>query len=181
MEDITTTRDVGQRQFLAGAQAGAEVGDDGVGGEAALGQFQEPHPPGVGVAMALPAQEVTGRGGGVDAHEDRPAGLKDLVVGPDADTGQVVRAVDRKDGTANTLMAGEAADDFKPWGHPTNWRDPAIGINRSPQGFGSPHRGGAVFLFMDGSVRFIKDTVDPQVLKSLSTPAGGEPINPDSY
>jgi prepilin-type processing-associated H-X9-DG protein len=86
-----------------------------------------------------------------------------------------------KDGTANTLMAGEVAGDFKPWGYPANWRDPALGINRSPEGFGGPHPGGANFLFVDGSVRFLKDSIDPRVLRSLSTPAGGEPLSIDSY
>ena len=38
-------------------------------------------------------------------------------------------------------MAGEVAGDFKPWGDPTNWRDPALGINRSPEGFGGPLSG----------------------------------------
>jgi prepilin-type processing-associated H-X9-DG protein len=86
-----------------------------------------------------------------------------------------------KDGTSNTIMAGEVAGGFKPWGYPINWRDPALGINRSPEGFGSPFPGGANFLFVDGSVRFLKDSIDPQVLKALSTPAGAEQVSTDSY
>jgi prepilin-type processing-associated H-X9-DG protein len=85
------------------------------------------------------------------------------------------------DGTATTIIAGEVAGDFKPWGYPVNWRDPALGINRSPEGFGGPSPGGANFLFMDGSVHFLKNHIDPQVLKSLGTPAGGEPVSSDSY
>jgi prepilin-type processing-associated H-X9-DG protein len=85
------------------------------------------------------------------------------------------------DGTSNTFMAGEVVSDFKPWGDPTNWRDPRLGLNRSPQGFGSPSPGGANFLFGDGSVRFIKNAVDPQVLKALATPAGNEKIRSDQY
>ena len=34
---------------------------------------------------------------------------------------------------------------------------------------------------VDGSVRFIKNTVDPKVLKALSTPAGGETLSSDQY
>lgn len=78
------------------------------------------------------------------------------------------------DGTSNTLLAGEVAANFKPWGHPANWRDPTLGINRSPDGFGSPWPGGATFLRADGSVKFYSNNIDPQVLKALSTPAGGE-------
>ena len=85
------------------------------------------------------------------------------------------------DGTASTIMAGEVAAGFEPWGSPTNWRDPTLGINRSPEGFGSPFPGGANVLFADGSVRFLKDTIDPRVLRSLSTPAGGETIAPEQY
>ena len=88
---------------------------------------------------------------------------------------------DVSDGQANTIMAGEVTADFKAWGDPTNWRDPQLGLNRNPAGFASPSQGGVNFLFVDGSVRFIKNSVDPSVLKALSTPAGGERIGLDQY
>jgi prepilin-type processing-associated H-X9-DG protein len=88
---------------------------------------------------------------------------------------------DVTDGTSQTLMAGEVIEGFKPWGDPTNWRDPALGLNRSPAGFGSKSKGGVTFLFVDGSVRFIKDSIDPRLLQALSTPAGGEPVSSESY
>jgi hypothetical protein len=86
-----------------------------------------------------------------------------------------------KDGTSQTILAGEVADRFLPWGKPGNWRDPALGINRSPGGFGSPFPGGSNLMFMDGSVRFVKNSIDPRILRALGTPDGGEAVNPESY
>ncbi len=63
--------------------------------------------------MLLLAQEVAERGGGVDAHQDRVAGLEDLVMGPDADRGQVVRVIDRAgpgDGGLDHVMDGPRRD-----------------------------------------------------------------------
>jgi prepilin-type processing-associated H-X9-DG protein len=88
---------------------------------------------------------------------------------------------DVTDGTDSTLMAGEAMANFKAWGDPTNWRDPTLGLNKSPHGFGSPWPGGVNFLFVDGSVRFIKNTIDPAVLKAVATPAGQDKVGSDQY
>lgn len=86
-----------------------------------------------------------------------------------------------RDGTSTTLLAGEVAANFQPWGHPIQWRDPAKGINRSPDGFGSPFTGGATMLMVDGSARFVRETIDPRVLAALATPDGGESIAPDAW
>jgi prepilin-type processing-associated H-X9-DG protein len=67
-----------------------------------------------------------------------------------------------------------------PWGYPANWRDPALGLNRSPDGFGNGMGKGANFSFADGSVRFLANAVSPEVLKALSTPAGGEMVQNQS-
>ena len=81
------------------------------------------------------------------------------------------------DGTSNTILLGTVGERFKPWGHPANVRDPALGINRSPEGFGGPpgwH--GGLFLMCDGSVKFLSDKTDLKIMQALATPAGGETI-----
>jgi hypothetical protein len=80
------------------------------------------------------------------------------------------------DGTSNTLLAGEAYGNYKPWGHPKNWRDPALGINSSPSGFGGPSKHGGVMVFTDGHVQLLSPDIDPTVISALGTPAGGESI-----
>jgi hypothetical protein len=83
---------------------------------------------------------------------------------------------DVTDGTSNTIVAGEVAGGFRAWGDPANVRDPGLGINSAPNGFGSSSPGGCHFLLMDGSVRFVSEEIDPGVLKGLSTYNGGETI-----
>jgi prepilin-type N-terminal cleavage/methylation domain-containing protein/prepilin-type processing-associated H-X9-DG protein len=48
-------------------------------------------------------------------------------------------------------------------------------------GFGSWHGFGANFLFCDGSARFLKQSIDPQVLRHLGHRADGELIDGDQY
>lgn len=83
---------------------------------------------------------------------------------------------DIKDGLSNTIYSGGAAGNYAAWAHPANWRDPSLGINRSPDGFGGPFHGGCHVAMADGAVIFITDSIDPQLLRALSTPDGGEEI-----
>lgn len=81
------------------------------------------------------------------------------------------------DGTSNTILAGEIIFNIKPWSDPTNIRDPALGINKHVDGFGAPWKsGGAHMGFLDGSVRFISNDIDPAVLKALATPNRGDSV-----
>ncbi|MBY0394910.1 MAG: DUF1559 domain-containing protein [Thermoleophilia bacterium] len=45
----------------------------------------------------------------------------------------------------------------------------------------SYHPGGVNVAFCDGSIRFIKDTINPTVWRALGTRAGGEVISADAY
>ena len=47
--------------------------------------------------------------------------------------------------------------------------------------FHSLHPGGCNFLFGDGSIRFVKETVNPQVFSYLATRAGGEVVGSDQF
>lgn len=84
---------------------------------------------------------------------------------------------DIKGETSNTVLAGTAAGNYAPWGKPGHLRDLTMGINKSPDGFGSPwSTGGAMFVMADGSVRSLSNDTSPQVLQALASPAGGEAI-----
>src|SRR5262249_42144226 len=50
-----------------------------------------------------------------------------------------------------------------------------------PDQFGSGHPGGAFFLYVDGSVRFMKDRRSSAIFRALATRAGGEMISEDQY
>ncbi|MGH7138954.1 MAG: DUF1559 domain-containing protein [Pirellulales bacterium] len=74
-------------------------------------------------------------------------------------------------GGANTILAGEVAGGFSPWGRPANWRDPVRGLTGDQSSFGSDHPAGVQFVMCDGSVRIIERHIDPSVLRALATPA----------
>jgi prepilin-type N-terminal cleavage/methylation domain-containing protein/prepilin-type processing-associated H-X9-DG protein len=62
----------------------------------------------------------------------------------------------------------------------TTYPDPYFGVNGNGDIY-SFHTGGANFLFGDGSVRFLSETIDIRVLARLVTRAGDEVINGSDY
>ncbi|MDO5310196.1 MAG: DUF1559 domain-containing protein [Planctomycetia bacterium] len=94
------------------------------------------------------------------------------------------------DGLSATLFAGERAAARK---HCSTWVGmpalegcfPALVVasthsgfhnNGQGHGFSSWHRGGANFLFGDGSVHFVAETVDDEVIRAASTRSGMEKL-----
>ncbi len=103
------------------------------------------------------------------------------IVGPGSafDPAAPVRIADFRDGTSNTLAVVESKT-------PVIWTRPDdIPFDpKAPPSLldaGSPHPGGFTALIMDGSVRFLKMTLDPKVFRKLITRDGGESIEPGSY
>jgi hypothetical protein len=101
----------------------------------------------------------------------------------DGAEGKTIR--DIRDGTTNTLMIAEACGTNVIWTDPRDQlvdqvplsiNAPGSAPGQSPGLMSSYHLGGAQALLADGSVRFVSQHIDPVVLKSLTTRAGGENI-----
>jgi DNA-directed RNA polymerase subunit RPC12/RpoP len=90
------------------------------------------------------------------------------------EAGQPIRIQNITDGTSNTLALIEVQSTGGSWAAP-NEIDIAQLAGGLPDG---SHPGGNLALFADASVRFISESIDPQMLQHLSTRAGGEPVMP---
>ena len=93
--------------------------------------------------------------------------------------GRILPLREFRDGTTSTLLIGETRFRHKAWGDPENLRNPAVGLNQTPNGFGSHCTGITSFLMADGSVQQLSDKISTEVLRALSTPGGGEPVLSD--
>jgi prepilin-type N-terminal cleavage/methylation domain-containing protein/prepilin-type processing-associated H-X9-DG protein len=69
---------------------------------------------------------------------------------------------------------GGCRENFQPGNAP--WPDASFSI-----GAASAHPGGCNALFSDGSVRFVKDSINRMTWWALGTKAGGEVVSSDSY
>jgi prepilin-type N-terminal cleavage/methylation domain-containing protein/prepilin-type processing-associated H-X9-DG protein len=106
-----------------------------------------------------------------------------------------VRLAEVADGTSNTLFVGEEPVwrdrsgkmgwVFRQWMEPYSMTTTVHGINANNdlvssgyyrQSFGSYHPGGANFLMVDGSVRFLPNAINLKTFGELGTKAGGEVI-----
>jgi prepilin-type processing-associated H-X9-DG protein len=105
-----------------------------------------------------------------------------VVVGPITDFGSVntpfepTRGVELRemtDGTSNTALVFETYA-LVPWTKPDDLRWERDGP--LPR-LASPHAGGANVLLADGSIRFLKFTIDPLVLLAFLTINGGEIVS----
>jgi prepilin-type N-terminal cleavage/methylation domain-containing protein/prepilin-type processing-associated H-X9-DG protein len=122
---------------------------------------------------------------------------------------RMVRVTDITDGTSNTLLMAEAAGRPKLWragrlvpgvySDGAAWAAPGLlhGLGSTPDGAVQPgpcainctnerevysfHPGGANVLMADGSVRFLKASIDIQVFARLVTRAGGEAVSAGDY
>ena len=90
------------------------------------------------------------------------------------------------DGSSNTLAVTEATGLKIVWTEPRDFETDSqpIGINLAgdehseSRGIASSrHPNGAHVLFADGTVKLLDENIDPQVLKALTTIAGGEPVS----
>lgn len=89
-----------------------------------------------------------------------------------------------KDGSSTTMMLAETGQANGPWtaGGASTVRGldpdrlPYLGRDRQ---FGGFHRGGAMVAMADGSVRFLRETINPKVFEAISTVAGGEKLPAD--
>jgi prepilin-type N-terminal cleavage/methylation domain-containing protein/prepilin-type processing-associated H-X9-DG protein len=100
------------------------------------------------------------------------------------------------DGSSNTMAIGEqvrAVTNWNAWVHanasvgstgiPLNYKlkVPNVGDWTHQYTFRSMHPGGANFTFTDGSVKFIKTSINFAIYQGLSTRAHGEIISSDSF
>lgn len=91
---------------------------------------------------------------------------------------QPTKLSDVTDGTSNTIMFGELANSDIHWMEPRDLQFNAISnrMNTSGAGLSNVHNGGAYTALVDGSIRYLSEEIDPDVLRALMTKNGGETV-----
>jgi Ca-activated chloride channel family protein len=90
-----------------------------------------------------------------------------------------VKIADVTDGTSNTFAVGETRWAV-PWTKPEDVPESDVVGSQGLGALQGPHEGGSHMLFLDGTVRFVKETIARTVLAALLTRSGGEVISSDS-
>ena len=95
---------------------------------------------------------------------------------PDAE-GVTIKGIE--DGTSTTILVVDAAADHAVvWTEPDDWE---VGETIDPDVLFGNHPGGTNMGFADGSLRFIVETIDLNILRMLTTRSGGEVISNEDY
>ena len=89
---------------------------------------------------------------------------------------QPVKIVDLIDGTSNTALIGECTRTKIPWTKPEDIDTTFFNKLGDPNGFSSPHDGGAHLMMADGTVRFVNYTMSQSIVDAIFTRNGGESV-----
>ena len=123
-----------------------------------------------------PTDYVGWAGVGKDAPTEKCKDNKKGIFGYDRQT----RIADITDGSSNTIMVSDGVGkDRGPWAQGGKSTIRALTTKpyvNGPDGIGSPHAGGFHVVLADGSVRFVSQNIDQDVLEALATRAGGERV-----
>jgi hypothetical protein len=76
------------------------------------------------------------------------------------------------------MVVDANADQAVIWTKPDDW---PVGEEIDMKALFGNHPGGTETGFCDGSVHFLRETVNPDLLRRLMTRDGGEVIGPDEY
>ena len=77
------------------------------------------------------------------------------------------------------LSATLASRQIQEWARSWTFADETAWLN--PAAFHTQHPGGGNFLFLDGSVKFIKNSVDLDTMRALCTRNYAEVVSSDAY
>ncbi len=76
----------------------------------------------------------------------------------------------------NNIPRGGPNDDAANTGNNCPWTNNNCGLNDEPFSF---HPSGCNSVFVDGSVHFLGETIDPTVMRALVDRSGGVKVSPD--